>query len=162
MSTFTIYSGAGAWIGFQVLTGSGRGMVMQIPITAVQNSLPQSKIPIGISLITFSQYLGSATLVAFGETIFTNRLRAALAIYAPNENPDYILDIGATSLRQDVAADILEPVLRAFNKALTETYYLSAAAATAAFICSLGLGWGSVKKKKGQHLEVQGNGEAKV
>jgi len=147
MSTFTISSGAGAWIGFQVLTGSGRGMVMQIvfplpisplfhskpncltskqqPITAVQNSLPQPQIPVGTSLMTFSQYLGSATLVAFGETIFTNRLKAALALYAPSENADYILDIGATSLRQDVAADMLQPVLRAYNKALTETYVSS-------------------------------------
>ncbi|TGO50569.1 hypothetical protein BOTNAR_0388g00120 [Botryotinia narcissicola] len=135
MRLFNVNTGAGEWIGFQILVGAGKGMVLQIPIRAIQNSLPATKIAISTSLATFSGYFGSAIVLSFASTIFTNCLTKELATYVPNIDAEAIIASGATGLRDLVMGAELER-------------YLAAGASSVAFLCSFGLGWGTVKKKK--------------
>ncbi|KAI9645350.1 hypothetical protein NHQ30_006086 [Ciborinia camelliae] len=121
-------------------TGSG-------PVTAIQNSLPPSQIPIGSSLATFSNYFGGAIFLSFASTIFTNSLREKLKIYAPDVDVEMVIASGATGLRDLVKGLELDGVLRAYNQSLVRCFYLAAGGASAAFFCSFGLGWGTVKTK---------------
>ncbi|CDF44001.1 similar to MFS multidrug transporter [Botrytis cinerea T4] len=147
MSLLNVNTEAGEWIGFQILVGAGRGMVSQMPITAIQNSLPATDIAIGSSLATFSGYFGSAIFLSFASTIFTNSLANELAIYVPNIDTEAIVASGATELRDLVKGAELEAVLIAYNESLIRCFYLAAGGSSAAFLCSFGLGWGTVKKK---------------
>ncbi|TGO40959.1 hypothetical protein BHYA_0029g00280 [Botrytis hyacinthi] len=155
MSLFNVNTGAGEWISFQILVGAGRGMVSQMPITAIQNSLPATDIAIGSSLATFSGYFGSAVFLSFASTIFTNSLTKELAKYVPNIDEEAIVASGATGLRDLVTGAELERVLIAYNESLIRCFYLAAGASSAAFLCSFGLGWETVKKKKKKKNEKQ-------
>ncbi|KAF7926576.1 hypothetical protein BELL_1592g00010 [Botrytis elliptica] len=150
MSLFNVNTGAGEWIGFQILVGAGRGMLSQMPITAIQNSLPATDIAIGSSLATFSGYFGSEIFLSFASTIFTNSLTKELAKYVPNIDAKAIIASGATGLRDLVTGAELERVLMAYNESLIRCFYLAAGGSGAAFLCSFGLGWGTVKKKNKQ------------
>ncbi|TGO10707.1 hypothetical protein BTUL_0127g00060 [Botrytis tulipae] len=153
MSLFNVNTGAGEWIGFQILVGAGRGMVSQMPITAIQNSLPGTDIAIGSSLATLSGYFGSAIFLSFASTIFTNSLTKELTTYVPNIDVEAIIASGATGLRDLVTGTELERVLIAYIESLIRCFYLAAGASSAAFLCSFGLGWGTVKKKKNNEKE---------
>ncbi|KIW70229.1 hypothetical protein PV04_02520 [Phialophora macrospora] len=148
MTTFTVASGAGAWIGYQILAGAGRGTVVQMPVTAIQNLLPPKEVSIATSQIFFWQYLGGATLLAVGETIFTNTLRSSLKTYAPGVNQQGVIDLGAAAVRSGVPKADLEAVLRAYNRAIVSTFYLAVGASSAAFLTSFGMGFQKLPKKQ--------------
>ncbi|KAF7937937.1 uncharacterized protein EAE97_007733 [Botrytis byssoidea] len=148
MSLFNVNTGAGEWIGFQIFVGAGRGMVSQMPIIAIQNSLPTTDIAIGSSLATFSGYFGSAIFLSFASTIFPSSLTEELAICVPSIDVEAIVASGDTGLRDLVTGAELERVLIAYNESLIRCFYLAAGALSVAFLCSFELGWGTVKKKK--------------
>ena len=49
--TLTIGSSSAKWIGYQVITGLGLGLGFQVPVSAVQATLPQIDIPTGSAMI---------------------------------------------------------------------------------------------------------------
>jgi hypothetical protein len=147
MTTFTVHESAGRWIGYQVIAGAGRGMLMQMvryilpmhscffchakiklislctqPLIAVQNVLAPAQIPIGTALVIFCQSFGGTLFVALGQATFLNRLGNHLHTYAPNVDAQTILDTGAADVRSLVSASLLEGVLVAYNKALMDTF----------------------------------------
>ncbi|OAL38890.1 hypothetical protein AYO20_01641 [Fonsecaea nubica] len=148
MTTFTPSTGAGPWIGYQILAGTGRGSVVQMPLTAIQNLLPPKEVSIATSQIFFWQYLGGAIFLAVAETIFTNSLRSSLRTYVPGINPESVIDVGAAAVRSSVPHSQLEGVLRAYNHALVSTFYLAVGASSAAFLTSFGMGFQRLPKKE--------------
>ncbi|OAL20504.1 hypothetical protein AYO22_08805 [Fonsecaea multimorphosa] len=142
MTTFTPSTGAGPWIGYQILAGTGRGSVVQM------NLLPPKEVSIATSQIFFWQYLGGAVFLAVAETIFTNSLRSSLRTYAPGVNPDTIIDVGAAAVRSSVSSGQLPGVLRAYNHAIVSTFYLAVGASSAAFLTSFGMGFQRLPKKE--------------
>ncbi|ETI19837.1 hypothetical protein G647_08851 [Cladophialophora carrionii CBS 160.54] len=156
MTTFTGSSGAGAWIGYQILAGAGRGTVVQMPITAIQNLLPPKEVSIASSQIFFWQYLGGATFLAVGETIFTNTLRSSLKTYAPGVNPQDVIDVGALAVRSSVPKADLENVLHAYNHAIVTTFYLAVGASSAAFLTSFGMGFQKLPKRQAPKKSKEG------
>ena len=121
LSTLKVSSGAGRYIGYQVIGGVGRGACGQQPIIAVQAAVPASQVSLGTGLVIFSQFFGGAIFVAFAQTTFTNSLGPALKIFAPGVNVEFVINIGATSLRDSVPASELHGVLMAYNQALMHT-----------------------------------------
>ncbi|KAH0837408.1 putative HC-toxin efflux carrier TOXA [Fonsecaea pedrosoi] len=148
MTTFTPSTGAGPWIGYQILAGMGRGSVVQMPLTAIQNLLPPKEVSIATSQIFFWQYLGGAIFLAVAETIFTNSLRSSLRTYVPGINPESVIDVGAAAVRSSVPHSQLEGVLRAYNHALVSTFYIAVGASSAAFLTSFGMGFQRLPKKE--------------
>jgi hypothetical protein len=55
------------WIGYQAICGIGVGLGMQQPLIAVQTVLDISLVPIGTSIIIFTQTLGGALFVSVGQ-----------------------------------------------------------------------------------------------
>ncbi|RFU34088.1 hypothetical protein B7463_g2247, partial [Scytalidium lignicola] len=122
ITTFTLSTGAGAWIGYQILIGTGRGSVLQMPITAIQSLLPAKDVSIATAQVFFCQYLGASVFLSVGQTIFTNSLRSALKTYAPDVDAEYIINVGARAVRSSVSSTDLPEVLHAYNHALINTF----------------------------------------
>lgn len=74
------------------------------------------------SAVFFFQYLGAATFIAIGQTIFSNSLRSALLADSPNADADAIIAAGASAVRSVVSEADLPGVLRAYNHAVTSTF----------------------------------------
>ncbi|KAJ4537461.1 hypothetical protein HRR83_002686 [Exophiala dermatitidis] len=154
MTTFTPSTGAGPWIGYQILIGVGRAPVLQMPITAVQNLLPPAEVAIATSQIFFFQYMGGAVMVAVAQTIFTNGLRSSMRTYAsPDVDVGVVIGAGASAVRSTVSHADLPGVLRAYNQAIVDTFYLAMAGSCAAFLTSFGLGWQKLPSQGGKKTE---------
>jgi MFS family permease len=121
MSTFVPSISAGKWIGYQVMTGSGRGMAIQMPLTAINDLLSGDDVASGVAVLVFCQYFGGAFLLALGQTVFLARLGPALQSFAPKVQAKDLINAGATNIRTDVPAAELNGVLLAYNRALTQT-----------------------------------------
>jgi hypothetical protein len=110
------------WAGFQVISGIARGMTQQQPITAIQVALPPADISIGNAFVLFVQLLGGALMLSFGQTLFSNQLKTALAHFAPSVDAAKIFAVGATAFKTVVDESQVEGVILAYNQALTHVF----------------------------------------
>ncbi|CZR51585.1 related to MFS multidrug transporter [Phialocephala subalpina] len=148
LSTLTTHSPTAHWIGYQILLGASRGLTMQQPIAAISAVIPQSQLAVGNSLIMFTNVLGGAMFVSFGQTVFSNQLKGALKHFAPDVDAEAVLRVGATAFRSVVGPGQVGEVVRAYNRALTRVLYLGAGASVASFVAAWGMGWTNLKTKK--------------
>ncbi|KAK3681283.1 major facilitator superfamily domain-containing protein [Podospora appendiculata] len=149
ISTYSPSTSHVAWIGYQVILGSGRGIGVQMPIIALQNFLDGSKIALGTSLLMFCHTIGGAVFLSLAEMIFTNGLRSLIPVYAPLVDPNAIIAAGATSSGLLTAVDPsqLSGVLVAICKSVNRVFYITAGAGFAAFCFAWGMGWKDVRKR---------------
>ncbi|EXF75537.1 efflux pump [Colletotrichum fioriniae PJ7] len=140
------------WAGYQIITGGGRGIVLQLndfkPSIAIQANLPPEQISMGISFVTFSQFMGSAVALAVGNAIFTGALKRDLPKFAPNVDASTILEAGATGFRKAVPEKELPGVLFAYVSSIDKEFYLSLGLAIASFCFAWGMGWKDIRPKK--------------
>ncbi|KAH7401930.1 major facilitator superfamily domain-containing protein [Phaeosphaeria sp. MPI-PUGE-AT-0046c] len=148
LSTFEVNSGASQWIGYQFLFGAGVGFGMQQTLVAVQTSLPADDIPIGTAIMMFTQTLGGALFISVGQNVFTNQLIKNLGTVVPDLDPKIVLAVGATELKNAIEAKFLPGVIQAYNLALTQTFYVSVAAASLSIIGAAFVEWKSMKGKQ--------------
>jgi MFS family permease len=122
MTTFDPSTSTGKWIGYQIMTGTGRGMVIQMPLTAISDLLSGDDLASAVAVLVFCQYFGGALMLAIGQTAFLARLGPALESFAPNISAEVLVNAGATNTRTIVPAAELDGVLMAYNRALTQTF----------------------------------------
>ena len=147
-TTFNVGSGNPQWIGYQVIIGIGAGLGFQQCINALQTVLPLHDIPVGIAIITFAQSLSGAMFVSIAQTVFENRLVASIKAHAPKVSPNALIKAGAAHLSQRVPKEVLPSVLHAYNIAVTQTFYVSVAAAILSFIGAGLVQWKSMKRRQ--------------
>ncbi|KAJ5786977.1 hypothetical protein N7457_001967 [Penicillium paradoxum] len=145
-TSLDVNSGYPQWIGYQVILGIGAGLGFQQCINALQTVLPLQDIPVGIAIITFAQSLSGAMFISIAQTVFENRLVASIAANAPKVNPEALTKAGATNLSLRVSKEILPSVLKAYNIAVTQTFYVSVAAAILSFIGAGLVQWKSMRR----------------
>ncbi|CAK7217353.1 hypothetical protein SCUCBS95973_003120 [Sporothrix curviconia] len=121
-TTFQPSTSTGAWIGYQILGGAGRGFVMQLLSTVIQANVPPSDIPLGISYVMFCQYFGGAIAICAARTVLTSTMAPALAKYAPTVDAATVINTGVTDLRSVFPASQIQGVIVAYNKALVDVY----------------------------------------
>ena len=121
-TTFRPDTSSGAWIGYQILGGAGRGFVMQLLSTVIQANVPPSDIPLGISYVMFCQYFGGAIAICVARTVLTATLGPTLAADAPTVDAATVINAGLTDLRGVIPASEIESVIVAYNKALVNVY----------------------------------------
>jgi hypothetical protein len=148
LTTLKLDSGAGKWIGYQILAGIGAGACVQIPFIAVQVVLNKKDMPIGNAVTIFFNSLGGALSISIAQNIFSNTLIKQIPIYAPGVNPKLIIEAGATHIKEVVQGVQLRGVLLAYDVAITHAYILSIACSGIAFCISFLFEWKSVKGKK--------------
>lgn len=117
------------WIGYQVLLGIGAGFGMQMPSLAVQLELADTPelVPIGIALNMLSQFLGATITQVVAGTIFNNEIQHQLVdtIGLSEEQVGLFLAGGikeAHSTAERYFPDLLEPIIEAYNTAITSAF----------------------------------------
>ncbi|PYH75064.1 MDR family MFS transporter [Aspergillus vadensis CBS 113365] len=145
LSTFQPDADHPKWIGYQVIFGFGLGLGVQQANVAVQTCLDPVDIPVGASLLMFSQQLNGAVFLAVAQNLFTNFLTANLndieGSYAT-----WVIASGATTIRKLVAPAKLAVVLKAYSDAIMKTFVLALAMSCLALFPTLAMEWKNVKR----------------
>ncbi|KAK0652690.1 major facilitator superfamily domain-containing protein [Cercophora newfieldiana] len=151
MSTFSPTTSPSTWAGYQILLGTGRGLGMSLPITALQNYLDESDSAIGTAFMFFGHTMGGAIFLTMAQTIFTNGLRTLLPQYAPDVSPKAVIDAGVT--HDTLAAGdhaSLGAVIFVICKSINRVFYMTTVAGFAAFCFAWGIGWKDIRKSPGE------------
>ncbi|KAJ5183451.1 hypothetical protein N7492_001067 [Penicillium capsulatum] len=148
ISTFTPGTSTGKWVGYQIILGAGRGAGFQVPMIAVQNTLPATQISIAMSILMFIQTLSGAVFLTFGNLIFSSGLKELLPIDAPNVNPEVIIAAGASNIREVVSGQDLPGVLKAYAQSIDHVFYMCAALGVTCGIIAFGMGFKDIRQKK--------------
>lgn len=116
INTIQIDTPSKIWIGYQVLLGTGIGLIFQVPATVAQSVVSLKDLAPVSSIILFSQTLGGAIWVSASQAGFVNRLIASLLSNAPGINPALVLatvttDCGQSSLPKKYLTSLL-PIVR--------------------------------------------------
>ncbi|KAI1852376.1 hypothetical protein JX266_002554 [Neoarthrinium moseri] len=152
LSTYSPTTETPKWIGYQILTGAGRGLGMQLGLIAVQNALLPQQIPVGIAFMIFCQNFSGAVFVVVGTVIFTQSLTSELAVHAPSVPPEaaHAAGASASAVRALVppGSSELDGVLLAFSNSVDKVFYLLIATSLVGFVSAWGMGWVDTRKKK--------------
>ncbi|RJE27331.1 efflux pump [Aspergillus sclerotialis] len=155
LTTLEVNTGAGKWIGYQILYGLGLGLSFQVPNLAAQASLPKSDVPTGLALMLFGTLLGPSVFVSVGENVLANQLVRRLAgIQGVDSN--MIMSGGATSLLQSLPKSVRNTALVAYNEAQREVLLVGLIPTCLSVIGAVSLEWRSVKKKPTEDAENGG------
>ena len=148
LTTFESDTNHSKWLGYSALYGIGVGCGMQQTLIAVQAVLPLKDVPIGTAIIMFSQTLGGSLFLSVGQNVFSNEILKNLKTMVPDYDPYAVLSFGATRLKSNVPVQFYQGVLNAYNKTLTQVFYVSVATAALSILGALIMEWKSVKGKK--------------
>lgn len=103
-----------AWIGYELITATGIGLALQIPMIANQALVPADDMPAATSLTLFMENCGTALFVASGEAAFTNGLLSSLRKNLPQVDARKVLDAGVTQIRSLFHGGELDVILESY------------------------------------------------
>ncbi|KAF4188550.1 hypothetical protein CNMCM7927_001245 [Aspergillus lentulus] len=161
LTTFEVDTGAGKWIGYQILYGLGLGLAFQVPNLATQASLPKRDVPTGLALMLFATLLGASVFVSAGENVLANQLVKRLA-GVEGVDTSLITSGGATSLLQSLPDGVRNTALVAYNEALREVFRVGLIPTCLSVLGAAALEWRSVKKPAGKISPENGEKETKT
>lgn len=152
ITTFDIDSPLRVWFGYQVMVGLGIGVGFQTGILVVQNTVSMEWLPQATACVQFFQSLGGAIFIAVAQSVFQNGLIAGIEQNVPGVPPEIFIHSGASQIREILrqlhAEQYTESVLRAYLKGLRNSYYITVACATCAFLAACGLSWKKIERNK--------------
>ncbi|KAJ5181268.1 Major facilitator superfamily domain general substrate transporter [Penicillium cf. griseofulvum] len=148
LTTLSVDSGSGEWIGYQILFGIGIGLGMLQPFMVVQNVLHDEDVPTGTAVATFAQTLGGAIFISVGQNVSQNEFAQAMHLEDPAMGIAEVLAAGTTTLRKNLPAEQLPAVLRAYNTAITHAFYVGVALAALSLLGTIALEWKSVNRAR--------------
>jgi len=164
ITTLDVNTGFGKWFGYQLLTGVGAGLSIQVSLLAVQTVLDIEDVPIGTACVIFFQTLGGALFVAVAQTVFQNGIVRAAKELVPDIDPLLLLATGATQLRDVLKSigkqDELPKVLDVYMAGLRDAFRVSVGLACAAVVTTLFVEWKSIKTEQGKRKRELGGGMA--
>ncbi|KAL2176414.1 major facilitator superfamily domain-containing protein [Thermothelomyces heterothallicus CBS 202.75] len=135
--TLDIGTGAGKWIGYQVLAGLAWGAAFQVPIITGQASAAPHDISSVTAIILFFQIVGGAFLVSAAQSAFVNKMVHELARSAPSLDPLMVLGTGATQIRDVFPADAVPGIVVAYMQGIKTALALVIGTTGFAFLVSL-------------------------
>ncbi|OJJ05783.1 hypothetical protein ASPVEDRAFT_894952 [Aspergillus versicolor CBS 583.65] len=142
--TLDIGTGSGKWIGYQILSGVGWGLAFQVPIIVAQNVVAPSDIPPAIAIVLFFQTFGGAFGVSAAQAAFVNQILVNVPKVAPSVDPEGLVAVGVTSLRDTYTADQMPGVLLAYMDGLKAAFAVSIGMAGVAFLLSFLSKWARI------------------
>ncbi|KAJ5375490.1 hypothetical protein N7517_007496 [Penicillium concentricum] len=148
LSTLNPDTQIGKWIGYQILSGAGRGAAFQTPLIAVQNTIPHAQVSIAMSILMFTQTLSGAIFLTAASAIFDSGLKSFVPEYAQKVDPQTIISTGATGIQDAVSSGDLSGVLVAYSKSISYVFIMSAAVGVLIVVFSFGMGWKDIRRGK--------------
>ncbi|KAM0743392.1 hypothetical protein ACQRIT_003569 [Beauveria bassiana] len=95
-----INTNTASWIGYQIVAGLGWGTAFQIPMIAIQGSVPASHLASATAMLLFFQSLGGAFIVSGAQAGFVNRMVGFVLMKMPGAGKSTLVLTGATNIRQ--------------------------------------------------------------
>jgi hypothetical protein len=126
-----------AWVGYELITATGIGLALQIPMIANQALVPASDLGAATSLSLFMENCGTVLFVASGEAAFTNGLLSSLARNLPQVDARVVLDAGATQIRSLFSGNELDKVLGGYLDGCKTSHVITVACGAIAGAISL-------------------------
>lgn len=146
LTTLKLDTSEARWIGYQLVYGFGMGCTFQAPNLAAQTVLPTIDVPVGTSLMLFSQLLGGAIFTSVGSNVLDNELVKRTASI-PGVDPAAVLADGATALLANIPASARTAVLMAYNSSLRIVFQVGLVMTCVTIFGALALEWRSTKSK---------------
>ncbi|KAI1328764.1 major facilitator superfamily domain-containing protein [Xylariaceae sp. FL0255] len=146
LTTLQLDTGAGKWIGYQIVYGFGMGLSFQAPNLAAQTVLPKKDVAVGASLMFFTQILGGGIFISVGENVLDNQLLQRFSKFGIS--PSVIENGGATTLINALPENLRTAGLQEYNEALRVVLRIGLILAALSILGSLGMEWRSVKANK--------------
>lgn len=134
-------SGPKEWISYQALVGIGIGLGMQQGVIVVQNRVDADDIPTAISTVVLFQGLGPTLLVSITQNVFDQLLFSELKSLVPGLTTSKIFNSGATEIIKLVPSGEMGEGLSRISSALTQSWYVSVAAASLSILGAFGMGF---------------------
>ncbi|KAI0597989.1 putative MFS aflatoxin efflux pump [Biscogniauxia sp. FL1348] len=134
--TLELDTSRGKWIGYQ----------------SAQTVLPIGDVPIGSSLMFFTQPLGGSIFTSVGKNFINNQLLQRLS-GLPDFDASLVENTGATTLSSSLPPELLHLVLVAYNNSLRQVFRVGLVLACLAVIGSASYEWRSVKKQASLSLK---------
>jgi MFS family permease len=148
ITTFKVDTSAVKWVIYQLLFGTGAGLAFQQPYTAVQAVLHEDKVATALVVLNFTQEIGGIIALAISQNIFQHRLYANSAANVPGFDPTLILKNGITDLKNSVPSQFQTGFHFAYNKTISEVFYVAVAFGCLTMIGAVAIEWKSVKSEK--------------
>jgi hypothetical protein len=114
---------------------------MQMSIIAIQSNLKTSELSTAMSLLMFTQSLGTSIFLTISNTILDEGVRSQLG-----GNAEQVIAAGATGFRSIIKPQDLPAVILAYSNSVDWVFYLVAASGAMAVITAQGMGWVDVRK----------------
>lgn len=100
-----------------------------------------------MSMLMFSGNFSGAVAVVICQTVYTNSLSELIPWYAPDVNPQVVINAGATKVREVVSSSQLPEVMTAYAKSIDNIWYLDCGLAAVVFIFGWLLGFKDIRQK---------------
>ncbi|KAK7402588.1 hypothetical protein QQX98_011659 [Neonectria punicea] len=136
--TLSESSSLAQWFGYQVLSGVGYGVTVQVPIFAIQVVLTAADIPLGTTMVILGQCLGGAVGLAIAQNVFQNSLHQLLN-NIQGIDVSVVVASGGVDLEHIVPARLFAQVRDAFSGAVSNAFLVAVGVGGAAFLASLGM-----------------------
>ncbi len=125
---------------YMVVVGLGVGLVMQVLVVAVQNSVPYEQLGTATATATFFRTIGGAFGVSVLNAVFNNRLFSALSMDHLPKSARAVVS-GSSIVVNPAAIDHLPPAVRApiveaFSHSLQTVFFVAVPFAVLAFALS--------------------------
>lgn len=100
-----------------------------------------------MSMLMFSGNFSGAVAVVICQTVYTNSLSELIPTYAPDVNPQVVINAGATKVREVVSSSQLPEVMTAYSKSIDNIWYLDCGLAAVVFLFGWLLGFKDIRQK---------------
>lgn len=134
-----------AWIGYQILLGVGIGLVFQVPATVAQSIVEPADISIAFAMVLFFQTMGGAIWICTAQCGFANKLLSSLVTVAPGIDPEAVLAVGATDLRQTFTTSAISGILTAYMDGLRIPFIIAIVCGCVTSLLSIAPRWKKIK-----------------
>lgn len=148
LSTLHPNSSTGHWVGYLFLLGVGRGLAQQTSFIAIPQATVPDLVPVAMSTMIFSQYMGGSVFLSLSNVIFSTSLRSQLAKEAPGVDPEMVIKAGASAVRDiGIPEELLPGVLQAYCTSVNRVFYLAVASGGLLFVSSFFSGWIDTRRR---------------
>lgn len=146
LTTWEVDTPMSRQIGYQFIYSWGLGLSFQAPNLAAQTVLPTRDVPVGSTLMFFTQLLGGAIFISVGQNVLNSQLLKQLG-HVEGFDLRVLNSHGATSIIQALPEAMRNEVLRGYNEALRKVFLVGLIMTALMVFGAVGMEWKSVKTK---------------